>query len=232
MPRSRSMSIESRYWARMSRISTAPVISRIRSASVRFPWSMWAMMLRQRSRSRGITSTSWWRCGRVAHCPSRALIPANGRLSPPADSLSRFPRHEDEVATPMANIKSQKKRNVQNEKRRVRNLAVRSELKTRVKGATAAAETGAEDAAERLVLAQKRIDKAGSKGDHPQERGRPSHLAADEGREQGAGLLLAPPAARRVSGGPRCGIGSVSATRPSGPRAPRAPRPRASRSRP
>ncbi len=64
----------------------------------------------------------------------------------------------------MANIKSQKKRNIQNEKRRVRNLAVRSELKTRVKGATAAAETGAEDAAERLVLAQKRIDKAGSKG--------------------------------------------------------------------
>ena len=37
MPRSRSMSIESRYWARMSRISTAPVISRIRSASVLLP---------------------------------------------------------------------------------------------------------------------------------------------------------------------------------------------------
>ena len=64
----------------------------------------------------------------------------------------------------MANIKSQKKRNIQNEKRRVRNLAVRSELKTRVKGATTAAETGADDAAHRLVLAQKRIDKAGSKG--------------------------------------------------------------------
>ena len=49
----------------------------------------------------------------------------------------------------MANIKSQKKRNIQNEKRRVRNVAVRSELKTRVKGATTAAETGADDAAER-----------------------------------------------------------------------------------
>ena len=35
MPRSRSRSIESRYWARMSRASTAPVISSIRSASVR-----------------------------------------------------------------------------------------------------------------------------------------------------------------------------------------------------
>ena len=37
MPRSRSMSIESRYWARMSRVSTAPVSSRIRSASVDLP---------------------------------------------------------------------------------------------------------------------------------------------------------------------------------------------------
>ena len=64
----------------------------------------------------------------------------------------------------MANIKSQKKRNIQNEKRRVRNVAVRSELKTRIKGATSAAETGSEDAAQRLVLAQKRLDKAGAKG--------------------------------------------------------------------
>ena len=64
----------------------------------------------------------------------------------------------------MANIKSQKKRNIQNEKRRVRNVAVRSELKTRVKGATTAAASGGDDAAEKLVLAQKRIDKAGAKG--------------------------------------------------------------------
>ena len=64
----------------------------------------------------------------------------------------------------MANIKSQKKRNIQNEKRRVRNVAVRSELKTRIKGATTAAEAGAEDAAEKLVLAQKRLGKSGAKG--------------------------------------------------------------------
>ena len=37
----------------------------------------------------------------------------------------------------MANIQSQKKRNRQNEKRRVRNKGVRSELKTRVKVAVA-----------------------------------------------------------------------------------------------
>jgi small subunit ribosomal protein S20 len=64
----------------------------------------------------------------------------------------------------MANIKSQKKRNIQNEKRRVRNMGVRSELKTRIKGATVAAETGAEDADQKLVVAQKRIGKAGAKG--------------------------------------------------------------------
>lgn len=64
----------------------------------------------------------------------------------------------------MANIKSQKKRNIQNEKRRVRNVAVRSELKTRIKGAQTAAETDAENAQAQLVLAQKRLGKAGSKG--------------------------------------------------------------------
>ncbi len=55
MPRSRSMSIESRYWARMSRGSTAPQSSSIRSARVDLPWSMWAMIevLRRRDWSMG-----------------------------------------------------------------------------------------------------------------------------------------------------------------------------------
>ena len=64
----------------------------------------------------------------------------------------------------MANIKSQIKRNRQNEKARVRNKAVRSELKTRTKQAVTAAETGADDAAELVRLAVKRIDKAAAKG--------------------------------------------------------------------
>jgi small subunit ribosomal protein S20 len=64
----------------------------------------------------------------------------------------------------MANIKSQKKRILTNEKRRQRNLAVRSELKTRVKRAAEGAAGEAEDAAERLRLAQKRLAKAGQKG--------------------------------------------------------------------
>jgi len=64
----------------------------------------------------------------------------------------------------VANIKSQIKRNRQNEKRRVANKGVRSELRTRVKGALVAAETGAEHAEAAAAIAMKRIDKAANKG--------------------------------------------------------------------
>jgi small subunit ribosomal protein S20 len=64
----------------------------------------------------------------------------------------------------VANIKSQIKRNKQNLVRHERNKAVRSELKSRTKSAVVAAESGADDAAERLRLAIKRIDKAAAKG--------------------------------------------------------------------
>ena len=65
----------------------------------------------------------------------------------------------------MANIKSQIKRNRQNEKRRVANKSVRSELKTSIKSAVTAAETGdAAVAKDALRLAQIRIDKAASSG--------------------------------------------------------------------
>lgn len=64
----------------------------------------------------------------------------------------------------MANIKSQKKRNLTNAKAAERNKAVRSELKTRVKTAVRAADEGGEAATEALRQAVKRIDKAASKG--------------------------------------------------------------------
>ena len=64
----------------------------------------------------------------------------------------------------MANIKSQIKRNRQTVKRTERNKAVRSELKTRTKAAEAAVDAGAENAAELMRLAAKRIDKAATKG--------------------------------------------------------------------
>src|SRR6187455_2493526 len=54
MPRSRSMSIRSRYCARIDRSETTPVICSIRSASVDLPWSMWAMMQKLRISSGGV----------------------------------------------------------------------------------------------------------------------------------------------------------------------------------
>ncbi len=64
----------------------------------------------------------------------------------------------------MANIKSQIKRNKQNEKARLRNKAARSEIKTRVKAAHTTAEAGADNAADTLRMAVKRLDKAAAKG--------------------------------------------------------------------
>lgn len=62
----------------------------------------------------------------------------------------------------MANIKSQIKRNKQNEVARERNKAVRSELRTRTKNAVSAVGTDTEDQALRAAI--KRIDKAAAKG--------------------------------------------------------------------
>ncbi|MEX1217793.1 MAG: 30S ribosomal protein S20 [Acidimicrobiales bacterium] len=66
--------------------------------------------------------------------------------------------------TPVANIKSQIKRNRQSEKARLRNKAVRSEMKTRTKRVLAAADEGSADIAEQARLAIKRIDTAAQKG--------------------------------------------------------------------
>ncbi|MGH8774826.1 MAG: 30S ribosomal protein S20 [Jiangellaceae bacterium] len=65
----------------------------------------------------------------------------------------------------MANIKSQKKRNLTNEKARLRNKSVKSSLKTAVRKFNAAAETG--DAEQATTLARdagRKLDKAASKG--------------------------------------------------------------------
>jgi len=64
----------------------------------------------------------------------------------------------------MANIKSQIKRNRQNERRRMHNKVARSELKTRVKRAAEGLDAGADDAGERVRAAQKRLGKAAEKG--------------------------------------------------------------------
>ncbi|MCF6469547.1 30S ribosomal protein S20 [Nonomuraea sp. MG754425] len=65
----------------------------------------------------------------------------------------------------MANIKSQIKRNKQNEKARLRNKAVKSSLKTAVRKFREAAEQGdVEQAAALQRAAARQLDKAVSKG--------------------------------------------------------------------
>jgi small subunit ribosomal protein S20 len=65
----------------------------------------------------------------------------------------------------VANIKSQKKRNLTNEKARQRNKAVKSSLKTAVRRFNAAAEAGdAEQATTLAREASRKLDKAASKG--------------------------------------------------------------------
>jgi small subunit ribosomal protein S20 len=65
----------------------------------------------------------------------------------------------------VANIKSQIKRNKQNEKARLRNKAVKSSLKTAIRKYNAAVEAGDVDAANTLLVdASRKLDQAASKG--------------------------------------------------------------------
>ncbi len=65
----------------------------------------------------------------------------------------------------MANIKSQIKRNKQNEKARLRNKAVKSELKTSVRKFREAADAGDAEAVQTAMRAASiKLDKAASKG--------------------------------------------------------------------
>src|SRR3954462_15046389 len=88
MPRSRSMSMRSRYWARMLRPSTIPVTSSMRSASVDLPWSMWAMMQKFRMRAGSVVA------GVVTVSPS-SHARTGGTAFDPASSRSAVPGRAD-----------------------------------------------------------------------------------------------------------------------------------------
>ena len=66
----------------------------------------------------------------------------------------------------MANIKSQMKRNRQNEKRRLRNKSAKSEMKTRIKRAVTQLEADptSEQTVDSLRAAVKRLDKGAAHG--------------------------------------------------------------------
>jgi len=65
----------------------------------------------------------------------------------------------------LANLKSSKKRAITNEKRRERNTAIKSELKTVLRRVNKAVDAGDKEAAEQaLSVANRKLDKAVSKG--------------------------------------------------------------------
>jgi len=65
----------------------------------------------------------------------------------------------------VANIKSQQKRNITNERRRLRNKSVKSSLHTAIRAfRTAAAEGDKDKAGELLAATNRKLDKAASKG--------------------------------------------------------------------
>jgi small subunit ribosomal protein S20 len=77
--------------------------------------------------------------------------------------LARPPTHKE--ALPVANIKSQIKRIRTNEKARLRNKAVKSELRTYARKVREAVAAGDKDsAADALRVAGRKLDKAVSKG--------------------------------------------------------------------
>ena len=77
----------------------------------------------------------------------------------------RLVRAADDEGPDLANIKSQKKRILTNEKARQRNVAVKSELKTAIRAVEKAVAAGESEAAvAALRTASRKLDKAASKG--------------------------------------------------------------------
>ncbi len=107
--------------------------------------------------------------GKLCDCVWRSVVP-RGHRPAPVQTFVRTCRWQARIATKLrhydvANIKSQIKRNKQNEKARLRNKAVKSELKTAIRKFREAAEAGnADAAAEAQRSAARKLDKAVSKG--------------------------------------------------------------------
>src|SRR5688500_15973134 len=80
MPRSRSSALESRCCALMSRWATVPVSSRMRSASVDLPWSMWATVQKLRLFSVSMSGSNLSGGPECGAEPARVVAGDPGRL--------------------------------------------------------------------------------------------------------------------------------------------------------
>jgi small subunit ribosomal protein S20 len=93
--------------------------------------------------------------------PGRVIVRLTGLIGP----IGPAARTDPERGFRVANIKSQIKRNQQNEKARLRNKAVKSSLKTSIRKFREAAESGdMEETGAALRAACRQLDKAASKG--------------------------------------------------------------------
>src|SRR5699024_6148755 len=192
IPRSRSIPMRSRYCARITRSSTIPAYCSIRSANVDLPWSIWAMMQKLRSSAVGVAPGSGTpRSGVPADGVLAGFVMvcllfhhrwlSRDATSGPGPSCRRFwcrsaallnftvaritHSNPERTGLPVANIKSQIKRNRQNEAARERNRAVRSRLKTSIRRVNEAVTAGDGDKARELARqAGRNLDKAASKG--------------------------------------------------------------------
>ena len=121
------------------------------------PWSMWAMIEKLRMRARSMATVDATGAARRDATGARLTI---GRWPPipfPGCSI------ESDAGSSVANIKSQKKRNLTNAKRAERNKAVKSELKTRVEDGHQP-RSAPTTTTRHVRLAVKRIDMAAAKG--------------------------------------------------------------------
>jgi small subunit ribosomal protein S20 len=89
-------------------------------------------------------------------------VPPEPSETPSAPGTGAPPLEQRE--SHVANIKSQIKRNRQNERRRLKNKSVRSEMRTRTKTAVTAIEAGVDESVEAVRVAVRRIDRAAAKG--------------------------------------------------------------------
>jgi small subunit ribosomal protein S20 len=109
---------------------------------------------------RTIGSPLWEIGGRTGSLSSRCPLPGTLENSRPKSTL-RFTKE----LTRVANIKSQEKRILTNERARLRNQSVKSSLRTAVRGFREAVEAGDKDkAAELLASTSRKLDQAATKG--------------------------------------------------------------------
>ena len=95
-------------------------------------------------------------------CARRPVLISQGSSAPYCDELASY---REGTSHTVANIKSQKKRNITNEKARQRNRAVKSEIKTAVHKVDQAVEAGDAEAATAAAQDASRLfDRAASKG--------------------------------------------------------------------